>query len=106
MRYRLIEEAVAENSRFIAVVRRNPAPDGDGVRLCFRAAVEPGIAPAVVDVRACLAARGAVHIENDLNPVLARPFDESVENAEAVGISTIEELPVKRDANRVETILF
>src|ERR1700676_2414912 len=99
MRYRLIQEVVAEDSRFIAVVRRNPAPDGDGVRLCFSAAVEPWIAPAVVDVRARLSARGAVHIEDDVNAILARPFDESVENAEAVGISTIEELPVKRDAN-------
>src|ERR1700692_2274420 len=99
MRYRLIQEVVAANNRFIAVARPNPAPDGDGGALCFWAAVEPGIAPAVVDVRACLSARGAVHIENDVNTVLARPFDESVENAEAFGISALEELPVKRDGN-------
>ena len=69
--------------------------------VCFWASglkIEPGISSAVVDVGARLPARRAVHVDDYVNVVFARPQHEAVEQAEALVIVRVEEFPMDGDA--------
>jgi hypothetical protein len=55
-----IEEVVAENGGLAVVARGDALPEGDRAGLSFLALEEPGVAPAIVDVRAGLSRRRGV----------------------------------------------
>ena len=72
MRDRLVEKIVTENGFRITVVAGDALPYVDGLLLAFWAFEEPGISPAIVDVRAGLAAWGGVHVDHDIQAGLLR----------------------------------
>ncbi len=84
---RLIEQVVAEDRCRIAVTESDALPYLDGELLGLGVVVNPGIPPAVIDVRAGLSARGAVHVENHVKPGLARPADDAIEQSKALVIA-------------------
>ena len=98
----LVEEIVAEDSFAVAIVAGEALPDSDEVGLLLGAVVEPGVAVAVVDVGAGLAARCDMEVEDDIEVFLAGPLDDVVEEREALGVVCLEEFVVEGNADGVE----
>ena len=81
---------------------RYALPDCDEMGLLLRAVVEPGVAAAVVDVCAGLAAGSGVHVDDDVEAFFVGPLDYAVEKGEAFGVIGFKELIVDGNADGVE----
>ena len=111
-RNRLVQQLVREHGRLRAVPLRDPAPHQHHPILRLSALEQPRRAGAVVDVRARLAAGGAVHVEHHPEAQLARPANHAIERGKALvvprlGVFVIEEQPVReRHTHGVEARSF
>jgi hypothetical protein len=80
-------------------VARQSLPYRDQVLLLLRAVVQPWIAVAVVDVRARLPAWRRMQIQNDVQPLLPAPLDDTIQQSKTFGVVRLEELIVHRHAD-------
>src|ERR1700758_4670528 len=76
-------------------------PDIDGFLLAFGALPQPGIARAVVDIRAGLPAGSGVQVDDDVEAGFLRPFDNAIEKSETFFVAGCEEAVVDGDADGV-----
>ena len=106
--YRLVDKVICQNHRLILIVPGNLLPYVAEELLRCLAFKKPRVAVAVVNVVSCLSAWSVVHIENDIETVLATPADGIVKPLEAVLggsqshiVLVCEELVVERDTDGV-----
>ena len=105
---RLVDKVIGQNHRLVLIVLGNLLPYvAEELLRCF-AFKQPRIAVAVVDVVSGLSSWGVVHIENDIEAVLAAPADGIVKPLEAVLsgsqshiVLVCEELVVERNTDGV-----
>src|ERR1700720_3649103 len=102
MRDRLIEQVIAEHGRLIAIVRRQPPPDGDQVLLLLWTLVQPWISGAVIDVRARLSARCGMQIKDHIQIFSTAPDDQPIQQPETFRVVALEQAVMQRNSNGVE----
>ena len=108
--YRLIQEIVTQNHRFILVPGSYFLPDGDKNFLTFGTGHQPGITVTVVDVVACLTTRGIMHVENQINFGFAAPVQQGIDalksvlaGREAQVIFLCKQLVMKRQTDGIDS---
>src|SRR5260370_31106139 len=82
MRDRLIQQVITKHRWLIAIVCRQPPPDGHKVLLLLFTLVEPGISRAVIDVRARLSARRGMSIKDHIKFFGPAPANQPVQQFE------------------------
>ena len=82
--YRLIDEFIAQDDRLVLVTLGNTLPDVAEELLALLALEKPGVAVAVVDVIARLSARRIMHVEDEVEMVVAAPVHDAVDAGKAV----------------------
>src|ERR1700675_1363992 len=103
MRDRLIQQVITEHGGIVAIVCRQPAPDGDQMLLLSWTLVQPRKSGAVVDVRARLSPRRGVEIKNHVQIFGAAPDDQLIQQLEAFRVVALKQAVMQRDSNGVET---
>ena len=84
MRDRLVDKLVSENDRFVTVAGRDIFPNVAEQLLRRFALEKPGVAVAVIDIVARLATGSVVHVEYQIQIVVAAPFHHTVHTRKAV----------------------
>src|ERR1700682_2286772 len=102
MRYRLIQQIIAEDDRLIAIVRRQPPPDVDQVLLLMWTLEQPWISGAVIDVRARLSARCGMQIKNHIQIFSTAPDDQPIQQPKTFRVVALEQGVMQRDSNGIE----
>src|SRR5580765_8230482 len=99
---RLIQQVITEHGRLIAIVRRQPPPDGGQVFLLLWTLVQPRISSAVIDVRARLSARCGMQIKDHIYAFGAAPVDQTVQQLETFRFVALKKAVMQRNSNGVE----
>src|SRR5215472_7112409 len=103
MRDWLVQEIIAEHGRLIAIMGGQAAPDSNHMFLLLWTVVKPGIASAVINVRARLPAGRGVQIKNQINMFGAAPVDQLVQQLETIRVIALKQVVMQGHPNRIES---
>src|SRR6266478_3420817 len=103
MRYRLVQQVITEDNRFIAIMSGQPPPDSEQVLLFLWTLIQPGISDAVVDVRASLSAGRGMQIKDQIQTFGAAPGDQAIQQLKTFGVIGLEEVVMQRNANGIKS---